>query len=352
MINRFRSALAAALVAGLLLVTPAVASAALFSPVDTVKAAAEVVGLPPKPIPDPGVQLFIDGQPPQLATAVYFDGYTSMAPVGALAGSLGATVTTSGDRIVVTKGSQTIGFKLGVASATVDGKAVPLDAAPVVVDKHTLVPLRFLAQNLSTTVVWQPFTRSVHLRTEKPANPVAGRRIYLDPGHGGYDPGTYRGSLYEKNLVLTVTNELNLLLKQAGAIVAQSRTTDEFVGLYDRAGEANSWRAEAFVSVHVNSAGSTSAQGTETWYWRTDNDSGVLAGALQRNLLASLGRLNRGVQRNDFVVVRETGMPASLVELAFLSNPQEAQLLADPSFLSRAAKAIFDGLVEYFTGRP
>lgn len=181
------------------------------------------------------------------------------------------------------------------------------------------------------------------------SSPVYRRSIFIDPGHGGSDPGAIAsGGLQEKSVVLRISLLLRDLLQQAGAEVHMSRSRDEDVALAERARLAGVAQAEVFVSVHVNAHRNDEVEGTETYYTSNHPASRALARALQQALLAELGRVDRGVKEAQFVVLREAKMPAALVELAFLSNPVEGDLLADPQFQAAAAAALRQGIFNYF----
>ncbi len=174
--------------------------------------------------------------------------------------------------------------------------------------------------------------------------------IVIDAGHGGTDPGAVGCSLEEANVVLDVSLRLRTLLEAGGLRVALTRDMDEDVGLGARASFANAMSADGFVSIHSNANGGTPASGTETFI---SNAAGArslsLATLLQREMIAEWGLPDRGVKRADFVVVRDTAMPAALTELAFtnrcdpdamlLGNPDERQAMAGAK-----ARAVFEWL--------
>lgn len=176
------------------------------------------------------------------------------------------------------------------------------------------------------------------------------RVIFLDPGHGGEDPGAVGiTGTFEKDVVLDISLRLQTLLRQAGARVIMSRERDVFVDLYQRVEEANQSPAEIFVSVHANSVAHDFPMGTETYVSNNpSSDSLRLAHLVQQELLQALGLYNRGVKRRDFYVIKATHMPSILVEVAFLSNEQEEALLKNPAFRQRSAEAIFSGIEKYF----
>ena len=170
-------------------------------------------------------------------------------------------------------------------------------------------------------------------------------KIFIDPGHGGTDSGAVgQNGTYESNVVLEVAMNLKKLLENNGHVAKCSRERDESVGLSERADMANAWGADLFVSVHANSASDVAAHGTETYCYPGAAAAKERAVSVQRSLVAYLGRADRGVKTANFAVLRETAMPAILVELAFLSNPTEEALLADAAFRQRCAAAIAAGI--------
>lgn len=204
---------------------------------------------------------------------------------------------------------------------------------------------------LGHTVSQQPGDPAVTSIDFTPS-PMYNRLIAVDPGHGGDDPGAHgsHGEL-EKDLTLDIGLRLKSLLEQAGARVLMIRDTDVTVGLYQRPAIANQAGADAYVSIHLNAYGSWK-HGTEIYYDTTNPDSIKLATDLHDTLIKELGLADGGIRReHDFVVVRETTMPSSLVEVAYLTNPTEEKLLLTPAFRQKAAVAIYDGLMLYFAGR-
>jgi len=169
--------------------------------------------------------------------------------------------------------------------------------------------------------------------------------VYLDPGHGGYDPGASGNGIVEKELVLNLGKRVKSKLEEKGIQVVMSRTSDEFISLADRSSGANSINPDIFVSIHVNSALSSAAAGIETFYYK--NMDKPLAQDLQNKLISYTGAGNRGVKSASYHVVRETKMPASLVEVGFLSNPSEASKLKDYSYQEKLVNSIVDGTVKY-----
>ncbi len=185
-------------------------------------------------------------------------------------------------------------------------------------------------------------------------SPVFGKRIWIDAGHGGRDPGTLGvAGTREKDVTLAVSRQLQDLLVQSGADVRMSRVDDREVDLHARPSLANQAKADLFISVHANSGGAASS-GTETYYWTNHPASLKLADTVHRALVRGMGLPDRKVRRVDYVVLVKTTMPSILVELGFMSNAKEEQMLRDPGFQRKAAEALREGIFAYYgqgTGR-
>ncbi len=187
--------------------------------------------------------------------------------------------------------------------------------------------------------------------------PLTGQTIVVDPGHGSPDPGAIgpRGTK-EKDNNLAIAQKLATLLRSAGAIVYLTRTgdgsPDKNNDLWSRVDIANGLNATLFISIHSN-GGPALAHGTETYYsnsfneFHTEIESRKLANSIQDKLVKNLGLTNRGVKDGNFTVLNHTKMPAVLVEVAFISNPTEEQLLANDSFRQKAATGIYQGILAY-----
>lgn len=169
--------------------------------------------------------------------------------------------------------------------------------------------------------------------------------VYIDPGHGGYDPGASGNGIVEKNIVLDLGLRLKDKLEANGIKVVMSRTSDVYVSLEERSKGANNVSPNIFISIHINSAGAVSASGIETFY-KKDIDK-LLADKLQNKLISYTGAVNRGAKWEDFHVVRETNMPASLVECGFLTNINEANNLKNWAYQEKLINAMLDGALNY-----
>jgi N-acetylmuramoyl-L-alanine amidase len=174
------------------------------------------------------------------------------------------------------------------------------------------------------------------------------KRVCIDAGHGGKDPGAVGPTgLQEKVVTLAVSLQVAQILKAAGLAVKLTRTDDSYVVLSQRADISNQFGADAFVSVHVNSVDNNKAGGTETYHHTMSAPGKKLAAAIQKRLVSALGLADRGVKKENFAVLRLTEAPAALAELAFISNPTEEALLKKPDFLAKAARAIAEGIADF-----
>ena len=184
-------------------------------------------------------------------------------------------------------------------------------------------------------------------------------KICIDPGHGGTQPGAVGpGGTMEKYITLSVALKLRDLLEQRGIDVIMTRETDKDVRtrqqpneLQARCDVANTANADVFISIHCNAAEDSRAHGTETWYSDKDNKSKVLANCIQTELVKQIGLRDRGVKQGNYYVTRYTKMPAVLVELAFISNPEEEKMLKNEEFQKKCAVGVANGVLR-FLGMP
>lgn len=190
---------------------------------------------------------------------------------------------------------------------------------------------------------------------------IANKIIVIDPGHGGFDPGAWRGDVLEKDITLQISKKLAERLSQAGAMVILLRETDcalipegddEAVGglkhqdLANRVKKANEAGADLFISIHANADLSPKWSGAQTFYNSKSEQSKALAEAIQEELIRILGNTNRKVKTGNYYVLEHTEMPAVIVEVGFISNPREARLLTSSEYQSKLAYAIFSGIVK------
>ncbi|MGU7965231.1 GBS Bsp-like repeat-containing protein [Streptococcus suis] len=193
--------------------------------------------------------------------------------------------------------------------------------------------------------------------------------VYIDPGHGGRDSGASYGGVHEKNLALSVSNKLRENLLKYGINVLMTRTGDYDVDFKtERSRMTNASNADLFISIHFNAtgAGVSNATGIETYWYQYDPEyqpkinkemhnnptrlaeSEILANKVQESLIKETGAVNRGVRRETFAVLRETAIPAILVELGFMDNPSELQVIKQDSYHTRLAKALAQGVMNWY----
>ena len=219
------------------------------------------------------------------------------------------------------------------------------------------------------------------------------KTIVIDPGHGGSDRGARGPSgLLEKNVTLTIAKELKAIIKRNLPVrVILTRTEDINLSLEERASIANNQKADMFISIHANASYRKSAHGSETYflslhssdeeirrlaYFENNSDkleneilpeniediklilwdlaqtsylkqSSQLAEFIQNELNYLLGTTNRGVKQAPFKVLSNVAMPAVLIEVAFISNPEEEKKLSSPKFQHQVALAIYRGIINY-----
>ena len=199
------------------------------------------------------------------------------------------------------------------------------------------------------------------------------RRIVIDAGHGGKDLGAKNDAykLYEKDLNLDVARRLKSMLETAGYEVVMTRNSDVYIPLERRPQIANRENGDLFISIHFNAAGSSTAEGFETFAltpqyqasskyskpgrgdsarfdgneqdpWNT-----LLGYHVQRSLVKRVGGPDRGLKRARFLVLKHLDCPGVLVELGFVSNPATAQKLRTAVFRQTLAQSLFDGIALY-----
>lgn len=176
-------------------------------------------------------------------------------------------------------------------------------------------------------------------------------KIFIDPGHGGDDNGAAWGEKYdyveEDDLNLSISFLLRCELLVAGFEVRLSRERDVFVSLADRVMMANSWAADIFVSIHADAFHTTTAKGFSTHiYPHCSPDTKFLATWIQSELIKRFrDHVSRGIRKSNFHVLRESMMPAVLVECEFISHPETRRFLKEPENQLGLARAIAKGII-------
>ena len=172
-------------------------------------------------------------------------------------------------------------------------------------------------------------------------------KVFIDAGHGGSDPGALGFGYRESDLNLQIAKKIESKLKSRGIDVKMSRTSDIYYSLSERAEMANDYGADAFVSIHQNSAESASANGIETYYNRNKEEEKPLSNDVQTQVINKTGATNRGVKNAEFTVLVKSNMISALVECGFISNESEVKNLSDSDYQDKLATGIADGIENY-----
>lgn len=172
-------------------------------------------------------------------------------------------------------------------------------------------------------------------------------KVFIDAGHGGTDPGALGYGYRESDLNLQVAKKVESKLKSKGIDVKMSRSSDIFYSLSERAEMANDYGADAFVSIHQNSAEAKSANGIETYYNRKKEEDRPLSNDIQKQVISQTGANNRGVKNAEFTVLVKSKMISALVECGFITNELEVKKLSDSSYQDKLATGIANGIEEY-----
>lgn len=209
--------------------------------------------------------------------------------------------------------------------------------------------------------------------SQPPSNTI--RRIVIDPGHGGKDPGKIcpLNGACEKQLTLDTALRLKAILEKNGYEVFLTREKDTWLDLDDRPGFAGRAKADLFVSLHYNSAGANDfkSSGIETYAYTpvgqsSTNDASrahslsaaqpgnnfdtfnmILAWSVHRRLLANTGAEDRGVRRAKFAVLRTLNCPGILVEGGFVTSRTEGALISDSAYRQKIAQSVAEGIMDY-----
>lgn len=199
--------------------------------------------------------------------------------------------------------------------------------------------------------------------------PLAGKTIVIDPGHGGIDGGTYnRDGTLEKNINLQVAMELKSLLEKNGANVVMTRTKDVALDklngkseyrhkrdLIARADIINRVRPDIFISVHVNAdTSSTTVRGPMVFYFRGSEEGQRLAGFLQKRLEEAYEKSGQTVRKrkplsnSSLFLLCNTKVPGAIVEIGFITNPQDRMLLKSLEFQRKISQHLLYAIKDYF----
>lgn len=195
------------------------------------------------------------------------------------------------------------------------------------------------------------------------STPLSGTIIVLDPGHGGMDGGAEsRSGIVEKEITLSIALYLRDYLQQAGALVLLTREDDRDLAqsdegnrkaqdLKNRVDLINNSSADMAVSIHLNSFPSARWRGAQTFYNPNRKENALLAHLIQEELIMNLQNTDRKPKVNQDIYLLKSIHPVGcLVEAGFLSNPEEAALMASPQYQKKVAVSIYRGILRYFSG--
>jgi len=206
-----------------------------------------------------------------------------------------------------------------------------------------LILLIILIFSLSQTVYAHPM-------------PLSRKIIVLDAGHGGWDPGMVVGKVEEKHINLSIAQKLQVYLEEAGATVIVTRQDDSDLAK-NKSGDMNARRliantshADIFVSIHQNSYNSSSVKGAQLFYFNESDNSQKLANCVQVRIKEFVDANNKfkAKANSNYYVLKQTMMPAVLVECGFLTNHSERQKLLSEEYQEKMAWGIYLGIVDYF----
>lgn len=341
----------------------------------------------------------------------YVDNGRTFVPIRELTELMGANVkwNQKTKSVSISMMDKDVKLKINSSVVYVNGKKMRIDDASVPKltqytaqnnECKTMVPLRFLSESLGFSVDWDqnkrlamidngvvkapqqqnnakpvqepkapvekvkepmPLPKEPEVNDAKPQPMEPGQKknitVVIDPGHGGKDSGAVaEDKTTEKSLTLRLAPRVESMLRAKGYNVIMTRTTDEFIALSERADIANRNNADLFVSMHFNSAGSSSAYGIEVLYASENDvelkkdcgDQTKLAREILNALLKETGANSRGIKnRPELAVLRRTNMTACLIEGGFMSNPSELEQIKSDSYLDKLANGIVKGIENY-----
>jgi N-acetylmuramoyl-L-alanine amidase len=175
--------------------------------------------------------------------------------------------------------------------------------------------------------------------------PLLGKTILIDPGHGGSDPGAISGGVEEKTVILNVSLLLRSKLEALGATVDMTRDSDQTLTLQERLDASNRICPDVFIAVHGNSVAKSQIRGIETYYF--DSRDQKLAELVLDTVSLKLKEQARWSHARNLFVLDGNDVPATLVEIGYLTNPTTRALLNTPAYQDKVASALTDSLVAY-----
>lgn len=189
--------------------------------------------------------------------------------------------------------------------------------------------------------------------------PLFGKVIYIDPGHGGVDPGAMYKDIKEKDINLSISNVISDKLTKLGAIVYLTRYDDYDLAITNtinrkrsdlsrRGNIINRSNCDIFLSIHLNAEGTGIWRGAQVFYNNENKENEVLAKLLQKNFNKRLNSNREYKLANDLYLQKRVDRPGVLIEVGFLSNASDRYLLKQASYQNKVAVVVTDSIVEYF----
>jgi len=175
------------------------------------------------------------------------------------------------------------------------------------------------------------------------------KKIFIDPGHGGQDPGAVGNGLREKDLTLKIALKTRDILRARyeGPSIKMSRTTDQTISLRERTNLANTWGADYLISIHINAGGGT---GFESFIYngnyRNKPNTKNLRSTIHNEIISKVNFRDRGKKEANFHMLRESTMPAMLTESGFIDHSEDAKKLKSDSFLTQIAEGHAQGIAK------
>ena len=187
---------------------------------------------------------------------------------------------------------------------------------------------------------------------------LIGKVIYIDPGHGGMDPGCVYKDIYEKDINLKIALKLRDELEKNGAIVYLTRDSDVDLSsnthnhkksdLNNRIKAINNSKADLFISIHLNSISSSTWRGAQVFYDDVNEKNIEIANLFQQQLKQDLKTNKQVKEISTMLMNRKITIPGILIEVGFLSNPNDRYLLRQDDYQYKISNSIRDGLIKYF----
>lgn len=188
---------------------------------------------------------------------------------------------------------------------------------------------------------------------------LIGKVIYIDPGHGGLDPGSIYKNIFEKDINLSICKKLQTVLEKEGAIVYLTRYDDYDLSannvsgrkksdLNNRAKIINESKADLYISIHLNSVESSTWSGAQTFYDDVNSNNYELASIIQEQLKNDLNTNREVKEISTMLMNRKIIIPGVLIEVGFLSNPNDRYLLQKSDYQYKVSETIKKAIIKYF----